>query len=205
MCDECCCDCGPWKGGLIVFGIIFGFLLFAVLLAAFGFVRRPAFVVDDALLTRFNLSAATSSFAYNLTLTLVVHNRNWAMAIKNTKPMDAEYKFDGQPFERIQLAGKGDKVGPGKTVVHRLSSGSESALVPTLGNAGVVEYRKESAKGTFEVEVAVTGEVRYTARYTKCKIEATCPLKLQLAPPGTTAVAFQKVKCKLASAEENCG
>jgi hypothetical protein len=29
---------------------------------------------------------------------------------------------------------------------------------------------------------------------------ATCPLKLQLAPP---AVVFQKVKCKLATADKN--
>uniref|UniRef100_J3MJS7 Late embryogenesis abundant protein LEA-2 subgroup domain-containing protein n=1 Tax=Oryza brachyantha TaxID=4533 RepID=J3MJS7_ORYBR len=203
MCDECCCRCRCGEG-LIVFGVIFGALVFAVLLAAFGFVRPPPFVVDDASLTRFNLSAATSSFAYNLTVTLVAHNPNWAMAAKNTKQMDVEYRFDGQVFERIQLAGKGDKLRPGRTVVHRLSSGSESALVPTLGNAGVVEYRDERAKGTFDVEVAVAGEVRYTARYTKCKIEATCPLKLQLAPPGTTAVAFQKVKCKLASREKNC-
>uniref|UniRef100_A0A0E0E9M7 Uncharacterized protein n=1 Tax=Oryza meridionalis TaxID=40149 RepID=A0A0E0E9M7_9ORYZ len=205
MCDECCCTCSNnCRDGLIVCGIVFGTLLLAVLISAFGFVRQPTFVVDDASLTRFNLSAAASSIAYNLTLTLVVHNRNWAMSVKNTKPMDAKYKFDGQPFERIHLADKGDKLGPGKTVVHRLSSGSEGAIVPALGNAGAQEYRKESAKGTFEVEVKIAGEVRYTARLTKCKIEATCPLKLQLAPPGTTSVAFQKVKCKLTQPEKNC-
>uniref|UniRef100_A0A0D9WXA7 Uncharacterized protein n=1 Tax=Leersia perrieri TaxID=77586 RepID=A0A0D9WXA7_9ORYZ len=205
MCEDCCCcNCGPSKDALIVIGVISAVLLFAVLLAAFGFVRHATFTVDDASLTRFNLSTSTSSFAYNLTVTLVVHNPNWAMSIKNTKPMDAEYKFDGQVFERVQVAGKGDKLRPGKTVVHRLSSGSESAVVPTLGNAGAVEYRKEREKGKFDVEVAVAGEVRYTARYTKCKVVATCPLTLQLAPPGTPAVAFQKVKCKLAKAEKNC-
>jgi hypothetical protein len=51
-----------------------------------------------------------------------------------------------------------------------------------------------------KVEVTVSGEVRYQAHYTKCKLAATCPLKLQLAPP---AVVFQKVKCKLATADKN--
>jgi hypothetical protein len=89
--------------------------------------------------------------------------------------------------------------------VYRLTSGSGRALV-SLGNAGVAEFRKENATGVFEVEVAVKGEVKYTARVTKCAIEATCPLKLQLAPPGQApaALVFQKVKCKLAKAEKNC-
>jgi hypothetical protein len=55
------------------------------------------------------------------------------------------------------------------------------------------------------VEVALLGEVTYQAHYTKCFFEAKCPLKLQLAPPGTPAVVFQKVKCKLSSsAGKNC-
>jgi hypothetical protein len=29
-------------------------------------------------------------------------------------------------------------------------------------------------------------------------------MKLQLAPPGTAAVVFQKVNCKLAKPEKNC-
>ena len=67
--------------------------------------------------------------------------------------------------------------------------------------------RRRTRRGVFEVEVAVRGEVKYTARPAKCAIEATCPLKLQLAPPGQAApaaVVFQKVKCKLAKAEKHC-
>ena len=87
--------------------------------------------------------------------------------------------------------------------MYHLVSGADNAYV-TLGNAGEAEFRKENATGLFEVEVALSGEVRYQAHFTKCKFEAKCPLKLQLAPPGTPAVVFQKVKCKLSPPGKNC-
>ncbi|EAZ39290.1 hypothetical protein OsJ_23725 [Oryza sativa Japonica Group] len=154
-------------------------VLLAVLLAAYGFIRHVSITVESASLTRFNLSSPSeaTALAYNLSLTLAVRNKNWAMSIKNTKDLEAGYSFDGQRSDNAYAA---------------------------LGNAGVAEFKKENATGVFEVEVAVTGEVRYQAHYTKCKLAATCPLKLQLAPPGTPAVVFQKVKCKLAAADKNC-
>ncbi|GJN12177.1 hypothetical protein PR202_ga30432 [Eleusine coracana subsp. coracana] len=205
----CCCDdCGywwdEWKYCLACIGIFILVVLFAVLLAAYAVVRHIDVEVEDASLTRFDLvTSPVTAFAYNLTLTLTIRNPNWAMSLKNTKPLEAAYKFDGQQFDRVGLAEKGDKHKPGKTRVYHLVRNSNSSFV-VLGNAGETEYRKEKPTGVFEVEVAVTGEVRYTARYTKCKIEASCPLKLQLAPPGTEAVVFQKVKCKLAKPEKNC-
>lgn len=203
---ECCYKWDEWKYCLACLGIVAGVVLFAVLLAAFGFVRRVSVSVDEASLTRFELSTTASpatSLAYNLTLTLVIRNPNWAMNLKNTKPLEAFYKFDDQVFDRFELAGKGEKHPAGKTRVYHLAAGA-TRFVATLGNAGEAEFRKENATGVFQVEVAVAGEVRYTARYTKCKVEASCPLKLQLAPPGTPAVVFQKVKCKLAKPDKNC-
>ncbi|CAL5079484.1 unnamed protein product [Urochloa decumbens] len=209
FCDRCC-PCISYDARETIFGCCICFLilgavaLLAVLLAAYGFVRRPEVAVESASLTRFSLvTSPATALAYNLTLTLTVRNRNWAMSIKNTKPLEASYKFDDQVFDRVLLAGEGDKQPPGKTRVYHLVSGAAGAFV-ALGNAGEVEYRKENATGMFEVEVAVAGEVRYTARYTKCKVEASCPLKLQLAPPGTPAVVFQKVPCKLAKPDKNC-
>ena len=79
-----------------------------------------------------------------------------------------------------------------------------SSPARTTPKAGEVEFRKENATGVFKVEVAVMGEVRYQAHYTKRKFEAKCPLKLQLAPPGTPAVVFHKVKCKLSKPDKNC-
>jgi hypothetical protein len=200
-------DCwDEYKYGLACLGIVTAVVLFVVLLAAYGFVRHVSISVDEASLTRFELSPANSTLAYNLTLTLVIRNPNWAMSLKNTKPLEASYKFDEQAFDRFELAGKGESHPAGKTRVYHLTAG-DTRPVPALGNAGEAAFRKQNATGTFEVEVAVTGEIRYTARYTKCKVEASCPLKLQLAPPRTAAAAavvFQRVKCKLASPEKNC-
>ncbi|CAN6165731.1 unnamed protein product [Urochloa humidicola] len=151
-------------------------------------------------------SATTPALAYNLSLTLTVRNPNWAITIKNKKNLEAAYTFDGQVFDRALLAEKGDKQNPRKTRVYHLTVGSATAgtAVPTLGNAGAVAFREQNATGFFEVEVKVTGKFSYTGRVTKCDLDATCPLKLQLAPPGTAAVVFQKVKCKLAKPKKYC-
>ncbi|XP_062189786.1 NDR1/HIN1-like protein 10 [Phragmites australis] len=208
--DDCCDDCCySWKDFwwcVLCLAIFFVVAIIVILVVAFGFIRHIDITVDDASLTRLALVNTTiTAFAYNLTLTLTIRNPNWAMNMMNTKPLEAAYNFDGQQFDRVRLADEGDKHPAGKTRVYRLTSGSDSAFV-SLGNAGVAEFKKENATGTFEVEVALTGEVKYTARVTKCKIEATCPLKLQLASSGEApaALVFQKVKCKLAKPEKNC-
>lgn len=209
FCDRCC-PCISYDTHETIFSICICFLvvaavvLFVVLLAAYGFIRHVEVAVEAASLTRFALvTTPATAFAYNLSLTLTVRNRNWAMSIKNTKPLEADYSFDGQRFDRIELADKGDVHPAGKTRVYHLDSGAEGAYV-ALGNAGVAEFGKENATGLFQVEVALAGEVRYKAHVTECKLAATCPLKLQLAPPGTPAVVFQKVKCKLDKPDKNC-
>ena len=208
-CDDCrCYSCRDFWWCVLCLAILAAVALVAVLVAAFGFVRHVSVTVDDASLTRLALvgGGGAPALAYNLSVTLTVRNPNWAMSMANTKPLDAAYSFDGQQFDRVRLAGEGDKLPAGKTRVYRLTSGSGGAPV-SLGNAGVAEFARENATGVFEVEVAVRGEVKYTAPPAKCAIEATCPLKLQLAPPGQAApaaVVFQKVKCKLAKAEKHC-
>uniref|UniRef100_A0ACD5XPY0 Uncharacterized protein n=1 Tax=Avena sativa TaxID=4498 RepID=A0ACD5XPY0_AVESA len=210
--DECCDNCGSrWNDiwwFLLCLAILIVVALVVVLVAAFAFVRQVVVVVDDASLSRLALvSTPATAFAYNLSLALTVRNPNWAMSIKYTEPLEAAYSFDGQRFDRVKLAGEGDTHGAKKTVLYRITSGSDAAFV-ALGNAGAAEFRKENATGVFEVEVAVSGEVKYTARLTKCKIEAKCPLKLQLVSPGEApagaVVVFQQVKCKLAKADKNC-
>jgi hypothetical protein len=183
----------------------------AVIIAAFGVLRQVTITVDDASLTRFELATAPATgLAYNLSLVLAVRNRNWAMTMTNEEALEAAYFFDDQQFERVQLSDKGHKYDASKTTLHRLVSGSDSSVV-TLGNAGVAEFGKQKANGTFELKVKVTGKLKYTARYTKCKIEATCsPIKLKVvAPPSANpepgvVVLFEKVKCKLAKAEKYC-
>ncbi|XP_006657592.1 uncharacterized protein LOC102701187 [Oryza brachyantha] len=209
-CDRCCgCISYDTRESIFYFcvclAIVAAVVLLVVLLVAYGFIRHVSVTVESASLTRFNLSAppAVTALAFNLSLTLAVRNKNWAMSIKNTKELEAGYSFDGQRFERVKVADEGKKLPAGKTLVYHLASGSEGAYA-ALGNAGVAEFKKENATGVFDVEVTISGEVRYQAHLTKCKLAASCPLKLQLAPPGTPAVVFQKVKCKLAAADKNC-
>ncbi|KQK20235.1 NDR1/HIN1-like protein 10 [Brachypodium distachyon] len=212
MCDDDCCSCVPYRARdnikycCICFAIVAVIVIFAVLLAAYAFLLRVSITVEDASLTKFTvLTAPATAIAYNLSLVLMVKNPNWAMSIKNTEPFMAAYKFDGQQFDRVKVSDKGEKHGARKTKVYRLTTGTDAdGEFVSLGNAGVAEYEDEKKKGVFEVEVVLTGVFRYTARYTKCKIEATCPLKLQLVQPGAATVVFEKVKCKLAKPEKNC-
>ncbi|KAM3370540.1 hypothetical protein ACQJBY_018080 [Aegilops geniculata] len=209
FCDRCCpCVSSGARDTILCcaccLAVLAGVGLLVVLLAAYCFIRHAEVAVTDASLRRLALAAApATAFAYNLSLTLTVRNRNWAMSVKNTEPLEADYSFDGQRFERVRLADEGSTHPARKTQVHHLVSGADSAYV-ALGNAGVAEFKEENKTGVFQVEVALSGEVRYQAHFTKCKFQANCPLKLQLAPPGTPAVVFQKVKCKLAPASRYC-
>ncbi|CAM0958054.1 unnamed protein product [Alopecurus aequalis] len=178
----------------------------SVLLAAYGVLRHVSITVEDASLTGFALlTSPVTALAYNLSLTLAIKNPNWVININNTEQLMADYSFDGQHFERVQVSDEGEELPASKTRVYRLVTGSGSNLYVVLDNAAAVpEYRKQNATGTFEVEVKLTGEFRYTARYTKCKLEATCPLKLQLQLAPWSSSVFEKVKCKLAKPEKYC-
>ncbi|VAI43703.1 unnamed protein product [Triticum turgidum subsp. durum] len=197
LCDclgECWDDC---KWALACLAAVAAVIIIAVMVAAYSFAVQPSITVEDASLTRFALATTpVTSLGYNLSLKLVVRNRNWATTMKNTEPLEAAYKFDGQQFERVQVADKGDKHGPRKTRVYRLDSGSDSAYA-ALGNAGVAAYKEQNKTGEFELEVAVTGEVRYTLQLKKNKLAGTCKLKLKLDSPATASVVFERVKCKL--------
>ncbi|CAD6220474.1 unnamed protein product [Miscanthus lutarioriparius] len=187
---------------IIITLVVLAVAIILVFSFAFGYLRHVKITVDDASLTHMELvTTPTTALAYNLSLMLVIRNPNWAIAIKHDKPLDAANSFDGQQFDRAHVADKGDKQRAGKTVVYRLDTSSDGRRSVSLGNAGEASFRKQNATGLFEVEVKLTGKFKYTARYHKCKLEATCPLKLQLAPPGSPAVVFQKVECKLAKPE----
>lgn len=200
--SKCCI--AWWIAGILLVGAA------VVLVAAYAILIHVRIAVDEASLTKFELVSSSSSsspaIAYNLSLTLTIHNPNWAITIKNKKKLEASYSFDGQVFDRVLVAEKGDKQGAKKTRVYHLAvaSSANGTVVPGFGNAGVTEFTRQNKTGFFDVEVKVAGKFQYTARLTKCELDATCPLKLQLAPPGTKAVVFEKVKCKLAKAKKYC-
>ncbi|OEL23308.1 hypothetical protein BAE44_0015674 [Dichanthelium oligosanthes] len=209
-CCDYCCRCIPYSTRESIQRACIWFWLAAVVAAAvlaaaaFTVVRHVSITVEDASLSRFDLASSPEmALAYNLSLTLSISNRNWAMSIKHTKAFEAAYKFVDQQFDRVLIVDEGTVQHARETMVYHLSKCSESSYV-ALGSAGVAEYKKENKTQVFEVEVALSGEVSYTARVTKCKIEATCPLMLQLTSPGTAAVVFHKVDCMLAKPEKNC-
>jgi len=208
--DNECCDCEcSWTKFLIWSAVVLlvGGLV-AVLVVAFAVVFPPKATADDAVLQRFALApgnpAANSTISYNLTLTLAVRNPNWAMGA-TFRSLEADYLFDGQRFDRVDVAAPGYVLPARKTAVFRIASGADAVSV-MLGSAGVKAYRRQSGKGVFDVEAALSGQVKYQLHSTWCRLEARCPLKLQLAGgQDAAAVVFQKTTCELLrSSQRGC-
>lgn len=187
----------------------------AVLVAAFGVALPVRATVTDASLARLDLVVVTSnssadaapvSVAYNLSLTVQLRNRNWAMRIELAAPLDAELRFAGRRFfDGARLADAGTSVPPRGTEEFRVlaassSSSSPGGAVPLGGAGAAAELARERAEGVFEVELRIAGEVRYRPVHAgrSSRLEATCPLKLLMpnAPRGTHLVVVQKdVSC----------
>uniref|UniRef100_J3LUK1 Late embryogenesis abundant protein LEA-2 subgroup domain-containing protein n=1 Tax=Oryza brachyantha TaxID=4533 RepID=J3LUK1_ORYBR len=208
MCYESECCGGSSRYRRFALGFWFGLAILAttaaavVLVVASARVSRLSVAVDDASLTRF--TATATSVAYNLTVALVVRNPNWAMGV-TYRSLEASYLFSGKRFDSVTVVQPGYTQAARKTAVFRLTSGSDAAQA-SLGSAGVQEYKKESAAaGVFDVEVDLSGEVKYKLHRASCRLEAKCPLKLQLATPDASSVVFQKVTCDvLRSSQSGC-
>jgi hypothetical protein len=209
MCDECCGCFGAYRRFALGFciGLVVLALVGAVvaLLLGFGRARHLRAEVDDASLTRFAL-ASKSTVAYNLTLTVAVRNPNWAMRA-TLRSLEAAYLFDGQRFDRVAAVAPGSlgyELPARRTAVFRLVSGDDGAYA-ALGSAGATEYRRERRDGVFDVDVALSGEVKYQLHRTWCRMDARCPLKLQLATSDVGASVFQRTTCEvLRSSQRGC-
>lgn len=102
-----------------------------MLVAAFGVALPVRATVTDASLARLDLAAAASSstVAYNLSLTVRLRNRNWAMRVETTAPLDAELRFAGHRFDGARLAEPGARIPPrGAEEFHVL--GTSKMLMP---------------------------------------------------------------------------
>ncbi|CAL5013173.1 unnamed protein product [Urochloa decumbens] len=210
--DNCCDRCCPCIGyvgrdcifnsSLVIFLCVAAILAIALPVAAFCIVRQPSITVEDAVLTTFNLSSYPEvALSYNFTLNVRVRNHNWVMNMKFTEPLEATFEFDGNRFDRYQLANEGQKDPAGKSRLYHVNITAVSAY-EALGSAGVTAFKRQRAAGVFQIDVTVAGEVKYAPRPRKCKIKAACPVELQLAP--TSAVGFRPLKCKLEDPEKYC-
>lgn len=178
--------------------------LVITLSAAYAFVVPVVVTVDDAALTRLDLAAAPApdgnngtvpSLAINLSLAVAVRNRNWAMSAWLPAPPVGELRFRGVPFARGWLpvaprAWRPHRIRARRTEMYRVSSEIEGVLMAGLGSDGVDEFARESAAGVFQLELVVSGEVRYQAHLHRRNFSASCPLKLSL-----STGAFARVRC----------
>jgi hypothetical protein len=211
-CCFLCCICGA-KAICNLFTFLVAAALAAVLIAAFAFALPVRATIIDASLSRLDLitggngttrngggGGAASSLAYNLSLTVVVRNANWAMRAELTAPLDAELRFAGRRFDGARLAEAGRRIPPRKAGEFRVLAVSERRGV-ALGSGGAAEFARERAAGVFELELKLSGKVRYRPVHLgrSRSVEVTCPVKMLMAPApanaprGTHLMVFDKV------------
>ncbi|CAL4958420.1 unnamed protein product [Urochloa decumbens] len=205
-CCLCCCVCVS-KSICNLYTFLAAVAVAAVLIAAFAVALPVRATVTDASLARLDLitthpNSTTPSLAYNLSLTVVLRNRNWAMRAELSAPLDAELRFagrrlgDGHGGAATRLAGAGRRIPPRRSEEFRVLAVSAPRGVE-LGGDAAAEFEKESAAGVFELELKLAGEVRYLPVHAgrSRRLEATCPVKMMMAPAsrGTHLMVFDKV------------
>ncbi|CAN6226762.1 unnamed protein product [Urochloa humidicola] len=170
----------------------------AVVIISFVVVPQLKTNVANARLDAFAFAAGTSLFRYNISIALAILNPNRAMSIEHIRPFVATFVFhDRRLRNNLTVVEAGHKHRPGKTEAHLLHAGGE---IPgfILGAAAAEDLKKQEATGLFKVEVRLSGEITHQriAIAKKRKLSLSCPLELQLAPPGAEVVVFHEVDCK---------
>ncbi|CAO2199150.1 unnamed protein product [Urochloa humidicola] len=204
-CCLCCCVCVA-KSICNLYTFLATLAVAAVLIAAFAFALPVSATVTDASLARLDLihpnGTGAPSLAYNLSLTVVLRNRNWAMRAELAAPLDAELRFAGLHLGgggATRLAEAGRRIPPRRSEEFRVLAVSSPRGVALGGGGGAAEeFERESAAGVFEIEVKLAGEVRYRPVHAgrSRRLEVTCPVKMMMAPAarGTTQLmVFDKV------------
>lgn len=201
-CGGCCLLCCACAADAICNWCTFlvALALAAVLVAAFGIALPVRTTVTDASLARLDLAASSSlsAVAYNLSLTVRLRNRNWAMRVETTAPLDAELRFAGRRFDGARLADPGARIPPrGAEEFRVLAASSPGGALAALagGDTAAAELARQRAEGVFEMELRVVGEVRYRPVHAgrSRRLEATCNVKMLMpdAPRGTGTTATQ--------------
>ncbi|KAM3336723.1 hypothetical protein ACQJBY_030632 [Aegilops geniculata] len=172
-----------------------------LLVLRFAFKPHVEASIEDARLTSFGGTETPSSsfLEYNISIAISIHNPTWG-TIKHTKPLVAAITFHDNSLLKASIAGEGHKYRPSKKEVHLLQ---ESGKVPwdVLGRAALEDFKQENKTGVFTVEVRLSGEITYlgldnVVTRNKRNLGFSCPLSLQLAPPGHGAILFHEVNCK---------
>ncbi|CAN6247819.1 unnamed protein product [Urochloa humidicola] len=195
---DCCGACHSRKGFLITIALSALTLaaLVAILVVAYAVVFPVRVTVEDATLGRLALTNNGTAIAYDVSLGVAVRNRNFAIGVRRTAPLDAELRFRGRTFARARLAGaeSGRIAVLGKAVYRMAAMADRSLPVAALGEDEVAEFVRDRDAGVFELELAVVGEVKYEGHRHRRSVRATCPLKLGLST-ATAPAAFTRFQC----------
>uniref|UniRef100_A0A0E0MHZ1 Late embryogenesis abundant protein LEA-2 subgroup domain-containing protein n=1 Tax=Oryza punctata TaxID=4537 RepID=A0A0E0MHZ1_ORYPU len=161
--------------------------------------------VEDARLNTFDYFAVDGggnntafSFSYNLSVALAIRNPNKAIGIKHTKTLVAVIAFHDRRLHNstVVVVDEGFKQRPGKVKLILLTIDGKISS-DLLGTAAAEDFKKQNATGLFQVDLRLTGEITNHPLVIPWKHElgASCPLSLQLAPPGPEVVVFHQVNC----------
>ncbi|KAM0908135.1 hypothetical protein ACQ4PT_015666 [Festuca glaucescens] len=164
---------------------------------AFAVIHNVKANVEDARLDTFSLYTSNHSsgfFAGNISVAVAVRNPNWAMSIEYTKPLVAAFVFFQRRLYNVTMVEEGQKQRRFRTGVHLLHAAWE---VPSyvLDTAALEEFKKQNATGVFDLEMRLTGDIKFLAHRKIRHLHLSCPLRLQVAPPGHEVVVFPPVEC----------
>ncbi|CAM0958924.1 unnamed protein product [Alopecurus aequalis] len=205
--DDCCTLTNQDRSKLFCIYLFVGLLvagaITAVVLLPLRYAAKPHVEasIEDARLRSFAFSTTqtpnASFLAYNISVAISIHNPTWLYA-KLTKPLVAAVAFHDNRLLNVSVAGKGHQYRPSKKEVHRLL---ESGEVPwdVLGATALEDFQGQNKTGVFNIEVRLSGELTYLGLDVignKRSLGFSCPLSLQLAPPGHGVVLFHDVTCK---------
>ncbi|KAF8716799.1 hypothetical protein HU200_025893 [Digitaria exilis] len=151
-----CCCLGALEFACSICGLFIGVVLICVLVPAYGVVYPVRATVRDASVAHLALAGANgTALAYDLSLTVALRNRNWAMRAEPSAPLVAELLFAGRRLEGATLAE--DVSGASSIDPHREEEFRMRAVSSTKGlevSPGACGWEQEDGR---EVPAEVAG------------------------------------------------
>ncbi|KAF8751281.1 hypothetical protein HU200_012158 [Digitaria exilis] len=187
-----CCCLGALEFACSICGLFIGVVLICVLVPAYGVVYPVRATVRDASVSHLALAGANgTALAYDLSLTVALRNRNWAMRAEPSAPLVAELLFAGRRLEGATLADDvsgASSIDPHREEELRMRAVSSSKGLE-VGGDGAAEFARESVDGMVELELRLTGAFKYRPVHVggSRRMDVRCPLKLPVAPPPAAA------------------
>lgn len=164
---------------------------------AFAVIHDVKATVEDARLDTFAVHTTNHSaafFAGNISVAVAVRNPNWAMSMEYAKPLVAAFVFFQRRLYNVTVVEEGQRRRRFRTRLHLVHAAWE---VPSqvLDTAALEELEKQNATGVFDLEMRLSGEIKFLAHRKLRRLHLSCPLRLQVAPPGHEVVVFPPVEC----------